>query len=398
MTRWVLLMIGLWIVIFIAGLLLGGGAVALFWWAYESVVSEQTGSPLADLGIQRETLEPTEVDQYIDRLGKSYHLDDSGCLAVAIVVGDETRFHYFGTLPSGAAPTQDTIFELASVGKTFTGLLLAEMIVKNELSSSATIDELWPQDAGVAPQSIRAILLFDLATHSSGIPSLPRNMPASNPLNPYAGFTVPLMYEDLQTIKLDFAPRRGYAYSNFGFGLLGHLLALRAGKSYEELVVERICRPLNMEDTRMTLSAGQLERVATPHDGGKPVSVWEDTTMPGAGSFLSSPGDMAKYIRGHWSGELGSLATAMGTAIRKHRRTDLPQTAIGYAWHINSENALDIVWHNGGSGGSRSYVALLPDRRVGVCVLANWSTANVEEFGRKLIYLLLMEAINEPQI
>ena len=141
----------------------------------------------------------------------------------------------------------------------------------------------------------------------------------------------------------------------------------------------------------MTLSDEQRERVATPHDANQPVEVWEDITLAGAGSLLSSAQDMIRYMRSHWSERDGTLGRAMTLAVRKHRRTDSPQTAIGLGWHVDSENALDIVWHNGGSGGSRSYVAMLPDRQIGVCVLANWSQANVDELGRKLVYLLLLE-------
>ncbi len=377
--------------IFAVGIILGGGAVGLFWWAYATVVREESVAPLTDLGIRRETLSRDEVDSYIKQLGDQVHDQHAACLVVAVVVGADDRYFAFGKLPSGAEPDKDTIFELASVGKTFTGLLLAEMVQRREVSLSSTIDTLLPPDSHVARIDGHRISLLDLATQSSGIPSLPRNMPATDPRNPYADYTVPLMYQELQQIKLEFTPGRGYGYSNLGFGLLGHVLALKARKEYEALVVERICEPLGMPDTRMTLSDEQHARVATPHDRNQPVEVWEDVTMPGAGSFLSSAQDISKYMRAHWSESDGALGSAVQLAVRKHRRTDSPQTAIGLGWHINSENALDIVWHNGGSGGSRSYVAMLPDQRIGICVLANWAQANVDELGRKLVYLLLLE-------
>ncbi len=384
-------MLGLWLLIFVVGILIGGAAVGVFWWAYATVVREESLDPLANLGIPGETLTRDEVDSYINQLGAQYHDQDVACLVVAVVVGDDDRYFTFGKLPDGSSPDKNTIFELASVGKTFTGLLLADMIQRGDVSPDTTIDTLMPPDAGVSRIDGKTISLLDLATQSSGIRSLPGNMPARNPLNPYADYTVPLMYQELRQTKLEFAPGRGYSYSNFGFGLLGHVLALKAGTEYETVIVERICNPLNMPDTRMTLSDEQRARVATPHDGNLPVEVWEDITMAGAGSFLSSARDTTRYLQAHWSGKTGTLGRALTLATRKHRRTDSPRTAIGFGWHIDSENALDIVWHNGGSGGSRSYVAMLPDRQVGVCVLANWSQANVDELGRKLVYLLMLE-------
>lgn len=104
---------------------------------------------------------------------------------------------------------------------------------------------------------------------------------------------------------------------------------------------------------------------------------------------------MTKYLRAHWASENAALSNAMARAVRKFRKTETPSTAIGFGWHIESENALDIVWHNGGSGGSPSYAAMLPDRRLGVVVLANWSEANVDDFGRQLIYLL---SLQEPHL
>lgn len=365
--------------------------VGLFWWAYASVVHEEATDPLSDLHIHGGVLSRERVDSLIRELGGRYHDQAATCLVVSVAVGDEDRHLTFGRLTNGMRPDERTIFELASVGKTFTGVVLADMALRGEVLPETPVDALLPPDSNVTQIGGHRITLHQLATQSSGLPSIPGNMPATDPLNPYSDYNVPLMYEELRRLKLEFPPGRRYCYSNLGFGLLGHVLALKAGMEYEQMVVERICQPLNMQDTTMTLSEEQRARIATPHDGDTPVKVWDDSTMAGAGSILSTPSDMVKYIRAHWDDGKERLSQAMRLAMRKHGRTDLPQRAIGYAWHIDSENALDIIWHNGGSGGSRSYVAMLPDRRLGVCVLANWSQANVDELGRKVLYLLVLQ-------
>lgn len=383
--------------VFACGLVIGGAAVGLFSWAYSTVVRESALSPLADLQIKQDPLTRSEVDSYVHLLGEQYRNQEVGCMFVGLVVEDDVRYFAFGTLPNGSAPDPHTIFELASVGKTFTGLVLADLIERGDVSPTASVQSLVPTEVEIPQVNGKLITLVDLVTQSSGLPSLPDNMPMSDPLNPYVDYTVPQMYDGLRAIQLQFTPGQGYAYSNLGFGLLGHILARKTGTEYESLVVERVCDVLQMNDTRITLSPEQLERVATPHDRGKPVVVWEDLTMAGAGSFLSTAEDMLKYLRAHWGDENAAISKAMKRAVRKIRRTETPSTAIGFGWHIVSENALDIVWHNGGSGGSRSYAAMLPDRRLGVVVLANWSEANVDDFGRQLIYLLNLQDPSLPQ-
>ncbi|MGN6546045.1 MAG: serine hydrolase domain-containing protein [Aureliella sp.] len=373
------------------GLIIGAAAVGLFWWAYHNVVVETALDPLADLKIEKDSLTPEEVKRFIEQLGEGYVRGKPSCIAVGIVKGQYTDFLSFGRLSDGRQPDADTVFEIASVGKTFTALVLADMEQRNELRLSESIDALLPEGVTAPHRDGVSISLIDLATHTSGLPSLPANMRPSNPLNPYADYTVEQMYEALSSVQLDGPIGRRYAYSNLGFGVLGQLLARRAQTDFESLVVSRVCDPLQMNSTRMTLGADLRARVAQPHSGGKPVEVWEDTTMAGAGSFLSTTSDMLKYVRAHWEPSDDALHRAMREAIVKRRPTDKPATAIGLAWHIDSENALDVVWHNGGAGGSRSYVTMLPDEAIGVVVLANSSDVSVEEFGRKILYLLMRQ-------
>jgi len=394
------------------GLIVGVACTVLFYWLLDYVVREEALDPLADLKISKADLTTAETKEYIDKLASDYLRSGSNVgLAIGILKNGQSQFFGYGSVENGKdqTPTEDTIFELASAGKTFTSTVLADMHLRGELNLDDPVEKHLPGSVKTPKYLGREITLLDLATHSSGLPSLPDNMPMTDPLNPYADYTPEKMYEALGKMELAADARRQYAYSNLGFGLLGQALAQRAKVvaglptepqsqparsgdrpeqwSYESLVIERLCTPLQMTSTRMTLDESLKSRLATPHDGGKPVPVWEDLTMAGAGSFLSTPGDMLKYLQAHLSDQEGSPYDAMRLSTRKHRPTDSPQTAIGLAWHITSENALDIAWHNGGSGGSRSYIALLPDARIGVVVLSN-STSSVDELGHKLVYLV----------
>ena len=368
-----------------AGILLSVG----FFWALSDVERELAIDPLADLNLPQKRLTTSELTGVIDRLANDYlQSGDNAGLVIGLVKKSESRTYSFGVLERGKniQPDENSIFELASVGKTFTAVVLADMHVKGECDLDDPIEEFLPTNVKTPKRDGRSITLVDLATQTSGLPSMPDNFQPGDPLNPYKDYTVEQMYAALGQTQLSAPIGSRYEYSNLGFGLLGNLLERKAGVPYERLVVDRLCSPLGMESTRMTLSPSLKARLATPHDGGKPVVVWEDTTMAGAGSFLSSCSDMLKYVRAHFD-DSHPLHEALMLAVKKRRPTDSPETAIGLGWHVTSENALDIVWHNGGAGGSSSYVALLPEQEVGVVVLSN-SSSSVDDLGRKLIYLV----------
>lgn len=384
---------------FVLGVL-AGGVVALFFgclmgagamWVWNWAEREAAVNPLENLGIEKERLSPDETKGNIDRLAREYLASTENVgLVVGIIQDGQSHIYAYGHVAkdSDRVPDGDTIFEIASAGKTFTATVLAEMHLSGELNWDHPLTEFLPQDVRVPRQGDRQITLLDLATQTSGLPSLPPNFKSGNPLNPYADYTVKEMYEGLRKIALSSSPGRRYEYSNLGFGLLGHALERRAGVTFEELVVSRLCDPLEMNSTRMTLDESLRARLAVPHNGGKAVLVWEDTTMPGAGSFLSTAHDLLGYVQAHWNTDADNeLSRAMQQTVRKRRPTDMPQRAMGLGWHIDSENALDIIWHNGAAGGSCSYIAFLQEPQVAVVVLSN-SSNSVDPVGIQVLYLL----------
>lgn len=363
-------------------------------WAWIEVESAGVLDPLADLDIAEEHLSLDDTRKYVDRLAREYLADEENVgLVVAVIEGSDARVFGYGrvALDNEQPPDGDTMFELASVGKTFTTTVLADMHLKGELNWDDPLQAFLPESVRVPQHAGRAVTLLDLATQTSGLPHMPPNFQPGEPLNPYAAYTVEEMYAGLGQSSLSAEPSTGYEYSNFGFGLLGHALERTAGQSYEALVIERLCDPLDMDSTCMTLDESVRARLAVPHDRGRPVLVWEDTTMAGAGSFLSTTNDMVKYVQAHWPANDGldqPFGHIAAETTRKRRSTDIPSRAMGLGWHIDSENALDIIWHNGGAGGSSSYVAFLVEPRVGVVLLSN-SSNSVDELGHTVLYLLV---------
>jgi serine-type D-Ala-D-Ala carboxypeptidase/endopeptidase len=174
----------------------------------------------------------------------------------------------------------DTLFEIGSDTKTFTALLLQDMVRRGEMRLDDPVAKYLPASVTMPTRNGKDITLRHLATHTSGLPGLPDNLDPKRADNPYADYTVEKLYAFLSRYQLSRDPGATSEYSNFGMGLLGHVIALKAGASYESLVVERICRPLQMDSTSISLTPELKSRFATPHNQfGEPVPVWDLPTL-----------------------------------------------------------------------------------------------------------------------
>src|SRR5579864_7247434 len=188
--------------------------------------------------------------------------------AVGIVVGviepNGHRVVAYGNLANEdpRALDGDTIFEIGSVTKVFTSLLLADMVNRKEVALDDPAARYLPEHVRMPERSGKPITLLELSTHRSGLPPLPSNMK----LTPNAGYSVNDLYEFLSGYTLPRDPGSEFEYSNLGAGLLGHLLACHAGTDYESLIRSRITRPLGMPDTGITLSSSMQQRMATGHN------------------------------------------------------------------------------------------------------------------------------------
>jgi D-alanyl-D-alanine-carboxypeptidase/D-alanyl-D-alanine-endopeptidase len=281
----------------------------------------------------------------------------------------------------------DTVFEIGSTTKVFTSLLLADMVQRGEVALSDPISKYLPAGVKMPERGGRVITLEDLSRHRSALPRLPSNLDAaSNPLNPYASYSVKQMYDFLSSYQLPRDIGAEFEYSNFGAGLLGHVLSLAAAKDYETLIRTRICEPLGMRSTAITLSPDLKSRLATGHDGlFKPTSNWDLPTLAGAGALRSTASDMLAFL----AAQLGYAQSNLSAAIdltRAKRTPSNPGMEIGLGWLMRPKRGSEIVWHNGGTGGYRTFAGFDPKARVGVIVLTNVSTpAGVDDIGFHLL-------------
>ncbi len=307
-------------------------------------------------------------------------------IVLGVLRADGTR-QVFTAGTSGTPRPLDgaTIFEIGSITKVFTGILLADMAETGDIRLDQPVAELLPTGTRVPERNGRAITLVDLATQTSGLPRLPGNLPAADPENPYADYTDSLLFAFLAGYTLPRDIGSQYEYSNLGVGLLGNALARRTGQPYEELVRTRVLQPLNMPDTRVTLTAGLTARAAQGHTAeGRPAGMWDLPSLAGAGALRSSAEEMLTFLAANLNGVPGSLGRAMETARVPRNPAGSPVLKIGLGWHILEKDGRSIVWHNGGTGGFRSFTGLDPARKTGVVILSN-SANDSDDLGFHLL-------------
>jgi serine-type D-Ala-D-Ala carboxypeptidase/endopeptidase len=332
---------------------------------------------------------PTDVEirqMLVDRIDTQHQ---GVGIVVGIIDANGRRIVSYGHLEKAdTRPLNgDSLFEIGSETKVFTALLLADMVQRGEVSLNDPVSKFLPASVKVPQRNGRSITLVDLATHTSGLPRLPDNMPTKDPANPYADYTVEQLYQFLNSYNLPRDIGSKYEYSNLGGGLLGHVLALRAGMSYEALVESRICKPLAMTSTVITLTPEMKARLAVGHDAQlNSVSNWDLPTLAGAGALRSDANDMLTFIAANLGYVKTPLAPAMAAMLETRRPTGTSGLEIALGWHISTRGDKQIVWHNGGTGGYRSFMGFDPKTKVGVVLLSNVSTpVGVDDIGRHIL-------------
>ena len=337
-----------------------------------------------------------DLRQRTGQLAEGYLAKRSaGALVVGLVQQDKLFTAGFGRVSAAnaVAPGATTIFEIGSITKVFTGIALAKMVTDGTLRLEDTIERSLPP-GGELPLALRPVTLVQLATHTAGLPRLPENLHLSDARadNPYIRYGSKELYEYLRTAKLSHAPGRKSDYSNLGAGLLGHILELRAGKSYEQLVRESICEPLGMPDTTITLSAAQRERLTPGHDpAGQVVPNWDFAVLAPAGALRSCVGDLLKLVQASVATNHPTLGRALAFAQQPHFKSWIE--TVGLGWQIQeTTEGLCFCWHNGGTGGYVSFLGFDPKHQTGIVLLSNYGDAmggddTLDKMGMELLKL-----------
>jgi CubicO group peptidase (beta-lactamase class C family) len=348
------------------------------------------------------------TDADTDGIKEFLHATFSGtstntCMVIGLVDERGSKIFAAGKLDNGTSQEAngDTVFEIASMTKTFTALLLVDMVERGEMKLDDPVAKYLPESVKVPARNGKEITLLDLATHTAGLPRDPNNLTPTRglPENPFADYGVERLYVFLRSFTLSRDPGTRFEYSNIGMALLGHALALRACTNYESLVAERICRPLKMESTRVTLTSKLKARLAVGHDKlGKPAPKWDFQVYVGTGGLHSTANDLLKYISANAGLAPCALTPLMErTHVIRHKGTsDHGDTAM--AWYRRGEGdqpAMELIGHAGGTGGHETFMGFGKKQRRGVVVLCNQQGGPSPEI---IGWLLLKGTRLSPQV
>ena len=319
----------------------------------------------------------TAIDSEIKKLTNN---DLSYGLVIGIYKAGKSFIKGYGTVnkEGAAVPGASTVFQIASVSKLFTASLLQLLCDEGIVKIDATLGELIGESVALSPAA-REVTLKQLVTHTSGFPKDPKPLVLKatklagkeNLLqNPFSHIEREDIFEYLKTTEDKRAPGK-FEYSNFGMGLLGHVLEIVTKKDFESLISEKLLVPLDMRDTAISLTPEMKLHLAQGHTGaGEPSPLWTFRALAGAGAFNSDAEDMMRFIRANI--EEGS---AMSRTLKKMH---VPQfggdTGIGWMQPTFIDRFVgnqSVVWHNGMVGGYASYLSIDTKAMTGIVILSN---------------------------
>ena len=370
-------------------------------------------------------IEKNTMREAIDKIiSSSFTLRGNSGLVVGFSQGGRRWVFGYGKLSERniQTPNGDTLFGIGSVTKVFTTALLSVLVSERLLTLGNPVCDLVPALSNLPSK----ITLLRLATHTSGLPHMPSNICASmlrDRHNPYASYTIEKLLDWLSKYgrKIKLPLKEEVHYSNMGMALLGFILAQKVDTSYEQAIFSRICAPLGLGDTRITLTPDQKERLSVPHSArGLPAEIWDLPAFLGAGALLSTASDLLSFLDAH----LGTPQSALTEPMRACHEIitnalpppgfiqrlvtsligsekDLGEYRHGMAlgWNVGQliSTRGRLYWHHGATGGYRAFIGFVKDSETAVVVLANsglsgldalLSTTSTDMVGLKVMELL----------
>ena len=297
-----------------------------------------------------------------------------GGVTIGVVQHGVERIFSYGTAKD------DSVFEIGSISKTFTGLMLAEMVLQGEVRLDEPVRELLPPDTVAKPASGDEITLVEISDQHAGLPRMPDNFHPADKSNPYADYDAKALYAFIAKHGVAHPADAPFLYSNLAVGLLGQGLANRANVPYPTLLHDQITGPLGMKDTAIALNPDMQARFIPGYDGnGKPAHAWDLDALAGAGGIRSTAADMLRYLGAQLHPDR-LPASAAATPDGKTLAAAIPMShqihaEVGGGQHIALNwfrvDATGSFWHNGGTGGYSSYALFNPEKDYGVVVLCN---------------------------
>jgi serine-type D-Ala-D-Ala carboxypeptidase/endopeptidase len=311
-------------------------------------------------------------------------------MVVGIVTPNGTQVSRYGNL-SKANSTQvdgNTIFDIASITKTFATIVLADMVKQGLVNLNDPIEKYLPSNTIIKVPSYNGhkITLKHLATHTSGLPDFPEGWIRNTT------YTNQQVYNFLSNTTIDREPGTLANYSDIGMGLLGHVLSIKSGVPFSQLVKDKILDVLAMDSTGIgmnitgiSVSNAVKERFAKGHINGKEVNhEFIPEAIQAAGSMYSTTNDLLKYL----SANIGLIHTEINDIIHETHlirhlfapstnQTSLSDTFIGLGWVITTDFGKEVIWHTGAIDGYSSIIAFNPSKQIGMVILCSCDIQDV---------------------
>jgi serine-type D-Ala-D-Ala carboxypeptidase/endopeptidase len=333
---------------------------------------------------------PKEVVKSIE---KRIKLGLNPSIVIGIIDKDGTHFFNFGKKSDyGSAADEHTIYEIGSITKTFTAILLAQQAIDGKLKIDDPIKNYLPSQVKVPQRGTKEITFGNLSDHTSGLPREPDNLSFSS--NPKANYSVDSMYSFLSRCELKRDVGSAYEYSNLAHGLLGEILSLNRGITYEVLMIQTIATPLGMKETKITFDEEMKKNMAIGYSYGFEVENWHTRyAMSGCGGIRSSTYDMLKFL----AANMGLTPTPLQSAMNKthevrHNKSEaagwaygLSNMRIGLGWEICNGKKGDVILHDGGAPGYLAFAGFVKEIGKGVVVLTNSRQGDISDIGLHLL-------------
>jgi CubicO group peptidase (beta-lactamase class C family) len=326
----------------------------------------------------------TGLDKKVDSIMQLFmaQLNTVGA-SIAILKDGKTYYYGYGETAKGnnSIPDNRTIFEIGSISKTFTATLLADAVSKGKIKLNDPVNKYLPDSIPAINFGGVPVTIQSLINHSSGIPRMPNNF-GTGKADPYIDYDDSKMFSFYKNFAPTRKPGEKYEYSNLAVGTVGVILERINKDSYENMLLKTICKPLGMSDTKEYLRAQDSARFAKGYSDGNFAAPWNFKAFMGAGGIRSTTADLILYAQA----QLGTASPVLNSDIQlTHTVTfKTADATLGMAWHYIKPGKDEILFHNGGTGGYRSYLAINLQKKFAVIILSN-TTIGVDAAGNELI-------------